>query len=74
MKSGKTDDKVAAEANGPLSWGAGGVPVSRRFDDPYYSLESGRGYTHYLLKAGETYFPTGSMTGFTWQSLVSGRA
>lgn len=52
MNPGKTDEKVAAEADGPLSWGAGGVPVSRRFDDPYYSLENGLAETRHVFLAG----------------------
>lgn len=34
-----------------LSW-RGAVPVSARYDDPYFSLEDGRGETDYVFLAG----------------------
>lgn len=35
-----------------LIWRAGGLPVSRRFDDPYFSLENGRAETQHVFLAG----------------------
>lgn len=34
-----------------LTWREGGVPVSGRFDDPYYSLENGLGETRHVFLA-----------------------
>lgn len=35
-----------------LTWGAGGVPVSRRFDDPYFSWQDGLAETRHVFLAG----------------------
>src|SRR6056297_3219795 len=35
-----------------LEWRAGEVPVSTRFDDPYYSLENGLNETRHVFLAG----------------------
>ncbi len=35
-----------------LDWRAGDVPVSRRFDDPYFSLEDGLAETRHVFLAG----------------------
>lgn len=35
-----------------VTWQAGGVPVSTRFDDPYYSLENGLAETEHTFLAG----------------------
>lgn len=35
-----------------LEWTAGDVPVSTRFDDPYFSLENGLGETAHVFLAG----------------------
>ena len=35
-----------------LEWKEGGVPVSRRFDDPYFSLEDGLAETRHVFLAG----------------------
>ncbi len=35
-----------------LDWRAGDVPVSRRFDDPYFSLENGLEETRHVFLAG----------------------
>ena len=35
-----------------IDWNAAGVPVSRQFDDPYYSLDSGWDETAYVFLAG----------------------
>ncbi len=36
----------------PLDWRDGDVPVSRRFDDPYFSLDNGLAETHHVFLAG----------------------
>jgi tRNA U34 5-methylaminomethyl-2-thiouridine-forming methyltransferase MnmC len=36
----------------PLEWRDGDVPVSRRFDDPYYSLDNGLEETRYVFLRG----------------------
>jgi tRNA U34 5-methylaminomethyl-2-thiouridine-forming methyltransferase MnmC len=36
----------------PLTWAAGGVPVSVRFDDPYFSLQGGLAETGHVFLAG----------------------
>lgn len=35
-----------------VEWNRSGVPVSRQFDDPYYSLEDGLGETRHVFLAG----------------------
>jgi tRNA U34 5-methylaminomethyl-2-thiouridine-forming methyltransferase MnmC len=35
-----------------IIWRPGGVPVSARFDDPYFSLEDGLAETHHVFLAG----------------------
>ena len=35
-----------------LEWRDGGVPVSTRFDDPYFSLENGLAETRHVFLAG----------------------
>ncbi len=35
-----------------LDWRAGNVPISRRFDDPYFSLENGLAETRHVFLAG----------------------
>ena len=40
------------ERKADLEWREGGVPVSRRFDDPYYSLENGLEETRHVFLAG----------------------
>jgi len=35
-----------------IAWQAEGVPVSRRFDDPYYSLQDGLAETRHVFLAG----------------------
>ncbi|MFN4157071.1 MAG: tRNA (5-methylaminomethyl-2-thiouridine)(34)-methyltransferase MnmD [Gemmobacter sp.] len=41
-----------SEAGGGLDWRAGDVPVSRRFDDPYFSLAGGLAETRHVFLAG----------------------
>ena len=36
----------------PLDWRDGDVPVSRRFDDPYFSLDNGLAETRHVFLAG----------------------
>ncbi|MCR9110445.1 tRNA (5-methylaminomethyl-2-thiouridine)(34)-methyltransferase MnmD [Marivita sp. XM-24bin2] len=36
----------------PLDWRDGDVPVSRRFDDPYFSLDNGLAETRYVFLTG----------------------
>jgi len=38
----------------PLEWRDGDVPVSRRFDDPYYSLDNGLDETRYVFLQGNS--------------------
>lgn len=35
-----------------VTWNAGGVPVSQRFDDPYFSLENGLAETRHVFLGG----------------------
>ena len=35
-----------------LNWNADGVPISQRFDDPYYSLQDGLAETHHVFLQG----------------------
>ena len=41
-----------ADQRADLEWRAGGVPVSLRFDDPYYSLDNGVAETEHVFLAG----------------------
>lgn len=50
-------DTSADRPSGPpsparLDWRAGGVPVSTRFDDPYFSLQDGLAETRHVFLAG----------------------
>lgn len=40
------------EGDGGLDWRAGDIPVSRRFDDPYFSLDGGLEETGHVFLAG----------------------
>jgi len=40
------------ESGAELDWQAGAVPVSRRFDDPYFSREDGLAETRHVFLAG----------------------
>jgi tRNA U34 5-methylaminomethyl-2-thiouridine-forming methyltransferase MnmC len=42
---------MAGDQSG-VAWAAGDVPVSRRFDDPYYSLENGLAETRHVFLEG----------------------
>jgi len=50
-----------------LEWRDSGVPVSLRFDDPYYSLEDGVAETQHVFLAVMTY-QRGFGTDFMWRS------
>lgn len=41
-----------ARQTAELSWGAGGVPVSALFDDPYFSINDGLAESRYVFLAG----------------------
>ncbi len=41
-----------AQSHSELDWRDGDVPVSRRFDDPYFSLENGLAETRHVFLAG----------------------
>lgn len=41
-----------ADQQAELDWTADAVPVSRRFDDPYFSLQGGLAETHHVFHAG----------------------
>ena len=41
-----------SDQNAQISWRDGHVPVSTRFDDPYFSLEDGAAETAYVFLAG----------------------
>ena len=43
---------MPGDQSGAVSWKANGVPVSTRFDDPYYSLEDGLAETRHVFLAG----------------------
>lgn len=47
----------------PLDWRDGDVPVSRRFDDPYFSLDNGLAETRYVFLDGNG-LPTRFRDGF----------
>ncbi len=47
----------------PLTWRASGVPVSTRFDDPYYSLENGLEETRHVFVTGNG-LPARARAGF----------
>ena len=44
-RPGQSDDTA-------LDWRGGGVPVSRRFDDPYFSLNGGLAETRHVFLNG----------------------
>lgn len=43
---------TAPSGDAMLAWGAGGVPVSLRFDDPYFSWQDGLAETRHVFLAG----------------------
>jgi tRNA U34 5-methylaminomethyl-2-thiouridine-forming methyltransferase MnmC len=49
--TGPRDLDRPAREDQPLDW-RGGVPVSRRFEDPFYSLEDGLSETRHVFLAG----------------------
>ena len=52
-------------------WRDNGVPVSARFDDPYYSLDDGLAEARHVFLAGNDLPGNGSRRGFTSPSLAS---
>lgn len=64
---------VAEQGLGPaeLSWGPNGVPVSTRFDDPYFSLQGGLAETEHVFLAGNG-LPGRFRDGFTVAELGFG--
>lgn len=49
--------------NAPVTWRDGTIPVSLRFDDPYFSLENGLEETHHVFLAGND-LPARFVPGF----------
>lgn len=43
---------MSGDQRAGVAWNEGGVPVSTRFDDPYYSLEDGLAETRHVFLAG----------------------
>jgi len=43
---------MAHDQTAELEWKPGGIPVSRRFEDPYFSLEGGLAETRHVFLAG----------------------
>jgi len=43
---------MMADQQAQLEWRDGGVPVSTRFDDPYFSLDDGLAETRHVFLAG----------------------
>ncbi|SFD02591.1 tRNA (5-methylaminomethyl-2-thiouridine)(34)-methyltransferase MnmD [Tropicimonas isoalkanivorans] len=54
-----------------LTWRDGNVPVSERFEDPYYSLENGLAETRHVFLAGNA-LPDRLQSGFTVAELGVG--
>jgi tRNA U34 5-methylaminomethyl-2-thiouridine-forming methyltransferase MnmC len=54
-----------------LDWREGGVPVSRRFDDPYFSLQDGLAETRHVFLAGNG-LPARLRAGFSIAELGFG--
>lgn len=51
------------DQSGGLDWRDGGIPVSRRFDDPYFSLNGGLAETRHVFLAGND-LPARQRPGF----------
>lgn len=51
------------QSNADLEWRTGGIPVSRRFDDPYFSLNGGLDETRHVFLAGND-LPARLVPGF----------
>lgn len=54
---------VNDQRSAPLDWKDGAIPVSRRFDDPYFSLADGLEETRYVFLKGNN-LPERLMDGF----------
>ncbi len=61
---------MAGDQSG-IAWAEGDVPVSRRFDDPYYSLENGLAETRHVFLSGNR-LPERLCDGFTVAELGVG--
>ncbi|SMO95251.1 tRNA (5-methylaminomethyl-2-thiouridine)(34)-methyltransferase MnmD [Paracoccus laeviglucosivorans] len=51
------------QSGADLDWRDGGIPVSRRFDDPYFSLNGGLAETRHVFLAGN-HLPARLVPGF----------
>ncbi|MTH62822.1 tRNA (5-methylaminomethyl-2-thiouridine)(34)-methyltransferase MnmD [Paracoccus shanxieyensis] len=51
------------QSSADLDWREGGIPVSRRFDDPYFSLNGGLAETRHVFLAGND-LPARLVPGF----------
>lgn len=51
------------QSSADLDWREGGIPVSRRFDDPYFSLNGGLDETRHVFLAGND-LPARLVAGF----------
>ena len=70
--TGATIKDDILDAGAPrLDWRAGGVPVSARFDDPYFSLEGGLAETRHVFLAGND-LPARLRPGFHVAELGTG--
>ncbi|MGL4311553.1 MAG: tRNA (5-methylaminomethyl-2-thiouridine)(34)-methyltransferase MnmD [Paracoccaceae bacterium] len=43
---------AATYQNAEIGWREGGIPISARFDDPYFSIQDGLAETHHVFLAG----------------------
>ena len=43
---------MSHDQRSPVTWREGGIPVSARFDDPYFSLENGLEETRHVFLRG----------------------
>lgn len=52
MDQSSEDRPICPTAAGPIDWQGDGVPVSRRFGDPYFSLDDGLAETGHVFLSG----------------------
>ncbi|MEL6520266.1 MAG: tRNA (5-methylaminomethyl-2-thiouridine)(34)-methyltransferase MnmD [Pseudomonadota bacterium] len=62
---------MATDQHEPVTWTANGVPISDRFDDPFYSLEDGLAETRHVFIEGNR-LPARLTPGFTVAELGVG--
>lgn len=62
---------MATDQTAQIDWRDGGIPVSARFDDPYYSLQNGLEETRHVFLAGNG-LPARFRDGFTIAELGFG--